>query len=63
MSKQSVVIVGGGPAGLTAAWELVKDGGNDKYDVTVLESTNTFGGISRTVKHNGNRMDLSLIHI
>ena len=24
--KQSVVIIGGGPAGLTAAWELVKDG-------------------------------------
>ncbi|MCT6836985.1 MAG: FAD-dependent oxidoreductase, partial [Bifidobacteriales bacterium] len=58
MSKQSVVIVGGGPAGLTAAWELVKDGGDDKYDVTVLESTDTFGGISRTVRHNGNRMDI-----
>ena len=36
--KQSVVIIGGGPAGLTAAWELIKDGGADKYDVTVLVS-------------------------
>ena len=35
--KQSVVIIGGGPAGLTAAWELVKDGGSEQYDVTVLE--------------------------
>ena len=56
--KQSVVIIGGGPAGLTAAWELIKDGGADKYDVTVLEETHEFGGISRTVKHNGNRMDI-----
>lgn len=56
--KQSVVIIGGGPAGLTAAWELVKDGGSDMYDVTVLEETQEFGGISRTVKHNGNRMDI-----
>ena len=36
--KQSVVIIGGGPAGLTAAWELIKDGGADKYDVTVEQS-------------------------
>lgn len=56
--KQSVVIIGGGPAGLTAAWELIKDGGADRYDVTILEETHEFGGISRTVKHNGNRMDI-----
>ncbi|MDN6209097.1 NAD(P)/FAD-dependent oxidoreductase [Bifidobacterium crudilactis] len=56
--KQSVVIIGGGPAGQTAAWELAKDGGSDKYDVIVLEASNKFGGISRTVKHNGNRMDI-----
>ena len=56
--KESVVIIGGGPAGLTAAWELVKDGGSSRYDVTVLEATREFGGISRTVKYNGNRMDI-----
>ena len=56
--KQSVVVIGGGPAGLTAAWELVKDGGDKQYDVTVLEATEQFGGISRTVRHNGNRMDI-----
>ena len=43
--KQSVVIIGGGPAGLTAAWELVKDGGSEQYDVTVLEATREFGGM------------------
>lgn len=57
-NKQTVVIIGGGPAGLTAAWELIKDGGAERYDVTVLEATREFGGISRTVRHNGNRMDI-----
>ncbi|MCI1218936.1 MAG: NAD(P)/FAD-dependent oxidoreductase [Bifidobacterium sp.] len=56
--KESIVIIGGGPAGLTAAWEFVKNGGAGHYDVTVLEATKEFGGISRTVKHNGNRMDI-----
>lgn len=56
--KQSVVIIGGGPAGLTAAWELMQDGGSERYDVTVLEASKEFGGISRTVRHNGNRMDI-----
>ena len=56
--KQSVVIIGGGPAGLTAAWEFVKDGGAENYDVTVLEATREFGGISRTVRYHGNRMDI-----
>ena len=57
MSKKKVVIIGAGPAGLTAAYELLKDK-NDKYDVKILEETNEIGGISRTVKYNGNRMDI-----
>ena len=56
--KQSVVIIGGGPAGLTAAWELAKDGGSENYDVTVLEAPREFGGLSRPVKHAGHRMDI-----
>src|SRR5689334_22706125 len=46
--RQSVVIVGAGPAGLTAAYLLTKEG----WTVTVLEVDPTYvGGISRTVKH------------
>ena len=52
---KKVVIIGGGPAGLTAAYEFLKKGG---YEVTVLEASDTLGGISRTVQHNGNRMDI-----
>jgi len=54
---EKVIIIGAGPAGLTAAYELLRDGA-DKYDVTVLEETNAIGGISRTVNYKGNRMDM-----
>jgi len=54
---EKVIIIGAGPAGLTAAYELLKDG-SDKYDVTVLEETSAIGGISRTVNYKGNRMDM-----
>ena len=57
MSKKKVIIIGAGPAGLTAAYELLKDK-NDQYDVKILEETNQIGGISRTVRYNGNRMDI-----
>lgn len=57
MSKKRVIIIGAGPAGLTAAYELLKDK-DDKYEVTIVEETNKIGGISRTVRYNGNRMDI-----
>ena len=54
-SKKVVVIAGAGPAGLTAALELLK-----RSDMTpiVFESDGQVGGISRTVHYRGNRMDL-----
>ena len=53
---KKVIIIGAGPAGLTAAYELLDR--SKEYEVMVLEESNTFGGISRTVNHNGNRMDM-----
>ena len=55
---KKVIIIGAGPAGLTAAYELLRDNGNKEYDVTILEETSQIGGISKTVKYNGNRMDI-----
>lgn len=53
---EKVIIIGAGPAGLTAAIELLKNGGD--YDVTILEGSQAIGGISQTVRYNGNRMDI-----
>ncbi len=54
---KKVVIIGAGPAGLTAAYELLKDA-NSEYEVVILEETDRIGGISQTVRYNGNRMDI-----
>jgi len=52
---KKVVIIGAGPAGITAAYELVKKGG---HEITLLEQSGVFGGISRTVNVDGDRMDI-----
>jgi len=54
--NKSIVIIGAGPAGLTAAYELLCR--SNGYKVTLLEESNDFGGISKTVAYNGNRMDM-----
>jgi protoporphyrinogen oxidase len=53
---KKVVIIGAGPAGLTAGYELLKD--NSEYEVVILEAENQVGGISKTVRYKGNRMDI-----
>ena len=50
------LIIGGGPAGLTAAYELLKQSAD--MEVVVFEESSQFGGISRTVEYHGNRMDM-----
>ena len=54
---KKAVVIGAGPAGLTAAYELLKRG-KGEFEVTVLEETGSLGGISKTVEYKGNRMDM-----
>jgi len=53
--RTTAIVIGAGPAGLTAAWELL-----DRTGVrpVVLEATGEIGGIARTVAFRGNRMDI-----
>ncbi len=53
---KKAVIIGAGPAGITAAYELLKRSG--EYEVLILEESQEIGGISRTVRYAGNRMDI-----
>jgi len=55
MNDHQIVIVGAGPAGLTAAYQLCRSG---IVDSTVLEADDTVGGISRTVERDGWRFDI-----
>lgn len=54
MSK-TAIIIGAGPAGLTAAYKLLTE--TDVKPI-ILEESNEIGGISRTVSFGGNRMDI-----
>lgn len=55
MQKKHAIIIGAGPAGLTAAFELL-----EKTDILpiVFEMSGDIGGISKTVKYKGNRIDI-----
>ncbi len=55
MKPKYAIIIGAGPAGLTAAYELL-----DKTDIVpiVFEMTDDIGGISKTVVYKGNRIDI-----
>ncbi len=52
---KQAVIIGAGPAGLTAAYEFLQH--TDIHPI-ILEQEQVVGGISRTVNFNGNRMDI-----
>jgi protoporphyrinogen oxidase len=54
-SSEKAVIIGAGPAGLTAAYELLT---RSNIVPIVLEKSEYMGGLSRTVEHNGNRIDI-----
>ena len=52
---KKAIIIGAGPAGLTAAYYLLK---NTDIHPIILEQEDFVGGISRTVNYKGNRMDI-----
>ncbi len=55
MENKTAIIIGAGPAGLTAAYCLLKE---TDIKPIILEEENFVGGISRTAEYKGNRMDI-----
>lgn len=55
MTKRVAIIIGAGPAGLTAAHELLQ---RTDIQPLLLEKSTYMGGISRTVQYKGNRIDI-----
>ena len=55
MSQKTALIIGAGPAGLTAAYELLE---KTNIKPIVFEMSNDIGGISKTVNYKGNRIDI-----
>lgn len=53
--RKVAIIIGAGPAGLTAAYRLLTE---TDYLPLILEEEDFVGGISRTVEYKGNRMDI-----
>ena len=53
---KKALVIGAGPAGLTAAYELLKQ--SKDIEVVVFEESECMGGISKTVTYHGNRMDM-----
>jgi protoporphyrinogen oxidase len=55
MKQGTAIIIGAGPAGVTAAIELQR---KSEIKPVLIESSQAIGGISRTVRYKGNRMDI-----
>jgi protoporphyrinogen oxidase len=55
VQRKRAIVIGAGPAGLTAAYELLK-----RTDIVplILEQSEALGGLSRTVNYKGNRIDI-----
>ena len=54
LEKKKIAIIGAGPAGITAAYELVKAG----YKVEVFEASPQVGGLSKTLDLWNQKIDL-----
>ena len=55
--KRNVVIIGAGPAGLTAAFKLTSEY-SDQFNVFVIEKESTTGGLSKTVSDGVMSLDI-----
>lgn len=58
MQNKKIIIIGAGPAGLTAGYEILNREPN--AEVIIFEDSDAIGGIARTVDINGNKIDIGI---
>ena len=58
-SKKSALIIGAGPAGLTAGYELLK---SQKFSTEIIEKDNQIGGLAKTVNYKNYKYDIGPHH-
>lgn len=56
--EETILIIGAGPAGLGAAYELLRNNGKRKLKVILVEKNNIVGGLARTIVKKGARFDV-----
>ena len=54
MTKKKIAVIGAGPAGITAAYQLTKAG----FEVHVYEASDGVGGLSKTIDLWNQKVDL-----
>jgi len=55
-NKKNIIIIGAGPAGLSAALNILRL--NSDINLTIIEQEKKIGGLSRTISNNGNSSDI-----
>jgi protoporphyrinogen oxidase len=58
-NRQRAIIIGAGPAGLTAGFELLK---TQRFHITILEKESEIGGLAKTVDYKGYKFDIGPHH-
>jgi protoporphyrinogen oxidase len=53
--KKKIVIIGAGPSGLSVSWGLAE---KEDFETTILERSDTVGGLARTITHKGISFDI-----
>ncbi|MFH1644213.1 MAG: NAD(P)-binding protein [bacterium] len=59
MENRKILIIGSGPAGLTAGFEFLK---KEKYQITILEQDSVVGGLAKTIDFKGCKFDIGPHH-
>lgn len=56
--REKIAIIGAGPAGLAAAYEIAKQDQDKHFEISIFEADSQVGGLAKTLRFKGFRFDL-----